>query len=107
MVEKGEAIGHVGRMMETEADRCRTEADAIGLAQNASDENLWHDNGLVLHGVVFANPELVEAERLGPDDKLDVLVEALGSRFIQRMERHDEYAGFDQMSVGGHDAVVG
>ena len=78
--------------MQIGADRRRAEANTLRLPQDAPDKDLRHDNGLVLHGMVFANPELIETERFGPHGQLNVLFVALGQWFVRWMERHDENA---------------
>ena len=101
VVEEGDAGRHVGRVVLVEADRGGSQADALGLPEHAADEDLGHDDRLVPHGVVFADPELAETELLGADDQLDVLVETLGQRFARRVKGHDEHAVVDQ-SVCAH-----
>src|SRR5262245_54521388 len=44
------------------------------------------------HGVVLANPELLEPERVGPDDVLQVPLVAILETALRRMTRHREYA---------------
>ena len=78
VIEKRQPAGDVGRVVLVEADRRRPHADALRLAQRAGDEDLGHHDVLVLHRVMLADPELAEAQLLGPDDQLQVLVVALG-----------------------------
>ena len=63
-----------------QADRRRPHPDAFRLAQRAGDEDLGHHDVLVLHRVMLADPELAEAQLLGPDDQLQVFVVALRER---------------------------
>ena len=68
----------------------------LRLAQGAGDEDLGHHDVLVLHRVMLADPELAEAQLLGPDDQLQVLVVALRQRLGRVVERHDEHAVADR-----------
>ena len=99
MIEKRQPAGHVGRMMLLQADRRRPQADALRLAQGAGDEDLRHHDVLVLHRVMLADPELAEAQLLGPHDQLQVFVVALGRRLGRIVERHDEHAVVDRPGV--------
>src|SRR5207249_1722243 len=80
VIEKRQPASHVGWVMLVEADGGRTQANAFGLSQSAGNKNLGHDDVLVFHRVMFANPELAEAQLFRPDDKLQVLIVTLGQR---------------------------
>src|SRR5262249_50720203 len=63
---------------------------------------LGHHDVLVLHRVMLADPELREAQLLGADDQLQVLVVALTQRFGRVVERHDEHAVADRLHPVAH-----
>ena len=56
---------------------------------------------------MLADPELGEAQLLGPDDQLQVLVVALGRRLGGVVERHDEHAVADRLRVMASYPVQG
>ena len=92
MVEKRQAAGNVRRMVLIETDRGGAQANRLGFPQRAGDEDLWHHDRLVLHRVMFADPELGESQLLGSNDELEILVERLGGRLRRGMKGHDEHA---------------
>ena len=100
VIQKCEPCGHVGRMVQIEAHGRGSQANAFGHSEYAADEHLGDHDGLEPHGVVLADPELVETELLRPDGQFHILVEALSQRLARRMVGHDENAGFDG-SCGG------
>ena len=100
VIQKREPRGHVGGMVQIEAHGRGPQANAFGHSEYAADEHLGDHDGLELHGVMLADPELVETELLRPDGQFDILVEALSQRLARRMVGHDENAGFDG-SCGG------
>ena len=82
----------MGRMMLLNAHRRGSQANPLGVGQGAGDEELGHRDRLVPHRVMLADPKLVEAQFLGPDDQFQVLLQRLGQRLGRRMKRHDEHA---------------
>ena len=85
-----------------QADRGRTQADIRRLTQRSGDENLGHDDRLVPHRVMLADPELVDPEFVGPDDQLQVLVARLSQRLGRIVKRHDEDTGPNLLELFRH-----
>jgi hypothetical protein len=77
MVEHCQAAGNVRRVMLLHAYRSRPQPDSLGVRKRAGDKELGHRDRLVLHRMMFADPELVEAEFFGPNDQFQVFVQAL------------------------------
>src|SRR5262249_9146033 len=80
------------RVMLIEADRRWPHPYAARLSQRSADENLRHHDVLVLHRVVFADPEIAEPQLLRANDQLKILVVALSQRLGRIVKRHDEHA---------------
>src|SRR2546428_82340 len=76
VVQEGDPAGDMTRVVLVEADGGRAQADAVRFPQGTADEDLRHHDGLVLHRVMLADPELAEAQLLGADDQLEILAEA-------------------------------
>ena len=69
MVHKGQARGHVGGMVIGQAGWRGTEPDGVGHGQRLADEGFGQHDVFVLHGVVFADPELGETQFLAAHDQ--------------------------------------
>src|SRR5262245_26512860 len=89
-------------MMLIQADGRRSKADARRFAEGPGDEDLGHHDRLILHRMMLADPELLEAELFGTNDQLQVFVVALGERLVRSVKGHDEHAVVDSFHSRGH-----
>ena len=99
VIQERQPPRHVGRMVVLQADRRRSDANALRQAEHFCQEDLRHDDVLDARRMVLADPEIVEAEFLALHGQLEVLVDALSQRLGRIMNRHDEHAESQRLSV--------
>src|SRR4029450_7062419 len=79
-------------MMVRQAEATGADADVLRLAEPFHYEQVRRRMRFPHHGVVLADPELLDPERVGPDDVLQVPLVAVLKTALRRMTGHREYA---------------
>ena len=69
VVEHGHPVGQLGRVVVGQEEAAGADADVLGLAEAFDDEQVGRGVRLPHHGVVLADPGLLEAELVGPDER--------------------------------------
>ena len=90
VVEERQSAGDMGGVMVLKTDRSRTDAQILGHGQHLAEEDLRHGDGLISGGMVFAHPEVDEAELVALNRQLQILVEAARQRLRRIVHGHDE-----------------
>ena len=99
VIQKRQPPRDVGRMVVLQADRRRSDANALRQPEHFRQEDLRHDDVLDARRMVLADPEIVEAQLLALHGQLEVLVDALGQRLGRIVDRHDEHTESQWLSV--------
>jgi hypothetical protein len=79
-------------MMIRQVDDCGAERDVFGAREESREEHHRRGNRFGGGGKMFAQPQLVEAERIGEHRLFTVLLERAPERAARRMDRHHEHS---------------
>ncbi len=90
VVEPGDAIGELRRVVVGQEKTARADADVARLHQRLRDQEIGRRVGLPRRRVVLADPRLGEAELVGPAQHLQVPFLPVEQRALGRMGRHRE-----------------
>ena len=94
VVQHGDAVGGVHRVMQGEHGHARRQDYVLGQGQGLGDDQLGHRGVLPSFGDVLANPSLTHAEPVGLHDQLDVAVVRIRGRPARGMQRHHKQSEF-------------
>ncbi len=95
MIEKRQPACDKRRVVLLQTHGRRTQPDVPGFAQCRAYEYFGHCDVFVDHGMMLANPEFIDAQFVGANQKFHVFVMALAERLARWVERHDEDTGPD------------
>ena len=90
LVEHGDAVGQVKRVVVGQTTHTRTKLDRAGALQRGADEDVRGGDVLPFGGEVFADPGLVKAEPIEVFDLGEVCLERASDVGARRMHRHHE-----------------
>lgn len=92
VVEEGDALGHLERVVVRQVDDGGAEADARGALRRGGDHQVGRGDGLPAAAVVLADQHLVEADALRVLDELQVALERERGVLPRRVRGHHEHA---------------
>jgi hypothetical protein len=92
VVDHGDLAGHHGRMVVGQVDRARAELDVLGLVEKPGNEDQGGRDRFRRIGHVLAEVPFDEAQAIRNEREFAILLERLGQRAIDRMDRHREEA---------------
>jgi hypothetical protein len=90
VIEHGEAVSEIDRIVQREERDAGPEPDAPGEREHLGDEQVGRWRRLPALGQMLADPRLEEPQLVGANDLGDVPVVAVGERPVRRVQRHHE-----------------
>ena len=100
VVEHGDAVRELGRMVIGQQEAAGAEPDVLGLHQRLRDQQVGRGMRLPRRGVMLADPAFGEAQLVEPADHLQVPLVAVLERPLGRMRRHREISELHRFLLG-------
>ena len=91
VIQHGDPVGQLGRMVVRQAEATEADADVLRLAEPFHDEQVRHKMRFTHHGVMLADPELLDPSSSAQMMFCKSLVAVLETA-LRRMAGHREYA---------------